>query len=572
MDRSTSGISAGENDGRFFHSTDEVGVAADPLGWDPREGFGKLFPHVSLPTQLVDRVSLGNASLPHNRLFWGDNLHVMRQLPSGSIDLIYADPPFFSGRKYNMAFGDRGEIKSFSDTWDEGMSGYLIWLNARLYEMKRLLKETGAIFLHCDWHASHYIKVEMDKIFGCENFVNEIIWSYKSGGGSKRHFGKKHDTLLFYARDIGSYRFFPDALRVPYDAVIAKSRQDLFNERGKVSPDVWSIPRPPNHSKEWMGYPTQKPERLLERVIESVTEEGDVVADFFCGGGTTPAVAQRLGRRWVACDQSRVAVAMTAHRLGKPPAGGAPVPDFTVEYWGVYERTRLSETAPEEFRSFILYAFGVKSDESHPGIHGWREDIPLSVGSPDLGAPVTARDVRAFADSLYGIGGSGDRRDGIMLAWSFDDDAIEEARRLQRPSRDGGATHIELIPLDSPRFREQFTGLSGEHSDYESFLTFAGSPRVAVTWERLGPQKYIFDLTGTSPGQPEARIISVQWDFDYRGDFTYTDGYSFVIGAKGEPILRLEYEFPKKGPVGVACKMQDDCGGYGVWSRELLVE
>jgi len=100
--------------------------------------------------------------LEPNRLFWGDNLHVMRQLPSQSIDLIYIDPPFFSGRQYNVIFGDQNELRSFSDIWEGGMPGYLIWLNARLYEMKRLLKKTGSIYVHCDWHASHYIKVEMD--------------------------------------------------------------------------------------------------------------------------------------------------------------------------------------------------------------------------------------------------------------------------------------------------------------------------------------------------------------------------------------------------------------------------
>ena len=133
----------------------------------------------------------------------------MRQLPSESIDLIYIDPPFFSGRSYNVIFGDQNELRSFSDIWEGGMSGYLIWLNARLYEMKRLLKKTGSIFVHCDHHASHYIKVEMDKVFGHEAFINEVVWCYKSGGASpKRYFSRKHDALLFYARG-DSYFFNP---------------------------------------------------------------------------------------------------------------------------------------------------------------------------------------------------------------------------------------------------------------------------------------------------------------------------------------------------------------------------
>ena len=178
-----------------------VPVEKEPLGWDRRRGFRKHFPAVSLPLQVVERVQFGHPELEPNRLFWGDNLHVMRQLPSESIDLIYIDPPFFSGKQYNVIFGDQNELRSFSDIWEGGMPGYLIWLNARLYEMKRLLKKTGSIYVHCDWHASHYIKVEMDKIVGYGNFRNEVIWSYTNAGGrSKTRFARKHDTILWYTK------------------------------------------------------------------------------------------------------------------------------------------------------------------------------------------------------------------------------------------------------------------------------------------------------------------------------------------------------------------------------------
>ena len=179
-----------------------IPVESEPLGWDRRKGFRKLFPRVMLPFQVVERVSFGHGSTAvpaveehgrdahatrdvpwHNRLFWGDNLHVMRQLPSESIDLIYIDPPFFSGRNYNVIFGDQNELRSFSDIWEGGMPGYLVWLNARLYEMKRLLKKTGSIYVHLDWHVSHYIKIEIDKIFGVNSLRNEIVWHY--GGWSK---------------------------------------------------------------------------------------------------------------------------------------------------------------------------------------------------------------------------------------------------------------------------------------------------------------------------------------------------------------------------------------------------
>jgi DNA modification methylase len=256
-----------------------VPVEKEPLGWDRRKGFRKLFPQVMLPFQVVERVQFGHPELEPNRLFWGDNLHVMRQLPSESIDLIYIDPPFFSGRQYNVLFGDKNELRSFSDIWEGGMPGYLIWLNARLYEMKRLLKKSGSILIHCDLHASHYIKVEMDKIFGYSLLQNEIIWSYRSGGGTKRRYGRKHDVILWYTRSATDYIFNADEVRVPYDAIIAESRRDMFNEKGKVSGSVWDISRPPNHSHEWIGYPTQKPEAVLERVVKGHSREGDTVAD-----------------------------------------------------------------------------------------------------------------------------------------------------------------------------------------------------------------------------------------------------------------------------------------------------
>ena len=185
-----------------------VPVAATPLGWDPRNpGFRNHYPIVNLPTQIVERVPLGHPQLEPNRLLWGDNLHVMRQLPSESVDLVYIDPPFFSNRVYNVIWGDEHEERSFEDIWEEGLGGYLIWLNARLYELKRVLKPTGSIYVHLDWHASHYVKVEMDKIFGYDNFRNEIVWKKYVGrkNNAKYKFNTQHDVIMLYVKGGGCY-------------------------------------------------------------------------------------------------------------------------------------------------------------------------------------------------------------------------------------------------------------------------------------------------------------------------------------------------------------------------------
>jgi len=299
-----------------------------PLGCDHDKQYYKLYPRVALPFQKSDRVSFGHPKLEPNRLIWGDNLHVMRMLPTNSIDLIYIDPPFFSGANYNVIFGDQNEVRSFTDIWEGGMPSYLIWFNARLLEMKRLLKPTGSIYVHLDWHASHYVKQELDKIFGYDNFRNEIVWCYYGASSpGQKQFPRKHDIIFWYSKS-DQWKFNADDVRIPYKSSTLqrakttptsifhgiRTKRTLHSE-GKIAEDYWDIPAVVSTAKERIGYPTQKPEALLQRIIKASSDEGDVVADFFCGGGTTAMVAQKLNRRWITCDQSRVAVAITQGRL-----------------------------------------------------------------------------------------------------------------------------------------------------------------------------------------------------------------------------------------------------------------
>jgi DNA modification methylase len=570
-----------------------IPVEKEPLGWDRRRGFRKLFPLVSLPTQVVERVSFGHPELEPNRLFWGDNLHVMRQLPSESIDLIYIDPPFFSGRQYNVIFGDRNELRSFSDIWEGGMPGYLIWLNARLLEMKRLLTKRGGIYVHCDWHASHYIKIEMDKVFGPSNFRNEIVWWYLWGGRGKTQWNPKHDVILFYTKT-EDWRF--NYLEVLEDhTLIATSAQDRVKYSGalvhhregkeseipvdKVLPsDVWYIATINAMSKERIGYPTQKPEALIEKIVKASSNEGDVVADFFCGGGTTPAVAQRLKRKWIACDQSRVAVAITADRIArlveKEIGSMFPVADFTVEHWGIYEAGRLSKMPADQFRAFVTRAFGAVPDETYSDIHGMKRAIPVWVGEPSQRSQVSAKDVQDFANAIRKtIRYQQDNlRDGIMLAWAFRPDAIKAAERLREMEQtELNFIRLEQIRIDSSRFREHIAALSTDRADYTNFLTFVQPPKVEVGWKRLAARNYRFDITETVILNPGGKIINVQWDFDYGKRFSSTPGYSFIRGKNKEALLQVEFEFPRAGKFRIACKVQDDIGGEGIWTGEIEV-
>ena len=559
--------------------------------------FQHAYPTIRLPFQEVQRVEFGhnkeflasNEKDPKlrelfptgaNRLFFGDNLHIMRQLPSNSIDLIYIDPPFFSGRNYNVIFGDKNEVRSFSDIWEGGMPGYLVWLNARLYEMKRMLKPTGSIYIHLDWHASHYVKVEMDKIFGVDNFNNEIVWHYynKMSPVSKC-FPRGHDVILAYIKSRES-NFTFNKIEEPRENPVKQLKRKFIggkainvrNEQGEVqyqikdtkrADDIWRISMlQPADKTERIGYPTQKPEALLDRIILASSNEGDIVADFFCGGGTTPAVAQRFNRRWIACDQSRIAVAITSDRMAKTVEEKIgklyPVPDFTVEHWGIYEAPKLETYTVPEFREFVVKAFGGRPESVSPAIHGVRHGVPLYVGEPARSSRIGKDDVARFAKAVYE-----ERRanHGVMLAWNFGPDARKAAEILAaRENKRIDFVRLSLVRLESDEFREHVVN---KHRDYDSLLSFIQPPEVRVAVRRVKPLTYMFDVSESVSLNKDGMVANVQWDFDYRdGRFTTTQGYTFMRDQKtGRPVLIVEHTFPKAGRHTIACSVQDDQGG-----------
>ncbi len=282
---------------------------------------------------------------PADRLILGDNLAVMSSLLSdyeGRINLIYADPPFFTNRTYAARIG-RGEdsrkpkewalAEGYQDSWPD-LDAYLDFLYSRLELAHRLLAPDGSLYLHLDWHADAYARILLDEIFGPERLLNEIIWTYHGPSPIRSAFNRKHDTLLAYVKG-QAYTFNPEDVRQPYNPATVQtfkaSRKAGFGkvpnlERGKVPEDWWYFPVVARLHKERTGYPTQKPEALLERIIRASSDPGDLVADFFCGSGTTPKVAARLGRRFIACDNAFRAIHTTRARLCALPAG-----PFTVE-------------------------------------------------------------------------------------------------------------------------------------------------------------------------------------------------------------------------------------------------
>ena len=277
----------------------------------------------------------------YNRtLFHRDNLDVLRNLNSNSIDLIATDPPFNKGKDFHATPGSLAAGAKFQDrwTWEEdahqdwidqltddhprlmeaiesaryahsdSMGAYMCYMAVRLLAMHRILKDTGSIYLHCDPTASHYLKAVMDAIFGWRNFRNEIVWHYQTGGAGKRHFSRKHDVFLFYSKS-KNYKFYPESIRMPRTE---KSLLRARNPKGarisvtnttKLPMDVWVDIQALNPvAKERTGHPTQKPLALYERIVTASSNPGDIVLDPFCGCATTLVIAERRNRQWIGID------------------------------------------------------------------------------------------------------------------------------------------------------------------------------------------------------------------------------------------------------------------------------
>ena len=303
-----------------------------------------------------------------SRLILGDNLSVMAALLpeyEERIGLIYADPPFFTNRKYSTRIG-RGEdsrkpnqwqlAEGYHDHWN-GLDSYLDFLYQRLSVMYRLLAPNGTLYLHLDWHADAYARLILDELFGADHFLNEIIWAYHGPSPIRRAFNRKHDTILTYFKG-NNYTFNTDAVREPYN----KNTVKTFNSspkagfgkvpdlaRGKVPEDWWYFPVVARLHNERTGYPTQKPIALLERIVLASSKAGDIVADFFCGSGTTPFVAAKHGRRFIACDETFRALHTTRGRLtaSKMPFSLERDTDFIVPTLPVPKSTitRISENS-----------------------------------------------------------------------------------------------------------------------------------------------------------------------------------------------------------------------------------
>jgi site-specific DNA-methyltransferase (adenine-specific) len=267
-----------------------------------------------------------------NRIYFGDNLPILQALPSESVNLIYIDPPFNTGKKQSRTqirterdeLGDRvgfqgkryQTIKIGSKGYIDLFDDYLAFLESRLREAHRILKPEGSLYFHIDYREVHYCKILLDAIFGRESFLNEIIWAYDYGARSKSKWPAKHDNILWYAKDPKNYTFNLDAVdRIPYMAPglvgIEKAK------KGKTPTDTWWHTIVPTNGKEKTGYPTQKPLGILRRIISASSNPGEVVLDFFAGSGTTGAVCLELDRQFILIDENLQAIEVMRSRFAQ---------------------------------------------------------------------------------------------------------------------------------------------------------------------------------------------------------------------------------------------------------------
>ncbi|KPJ65551.1 hypothetical protein AMJ44_09930 [candidate division WOR-1 bacterium DG_54_3] len=390
-------------------------------------------------------------------IYCGDNLNWMKKMPDEFVDLCYIDPPFFSNKKYEVIFNDGEEIRSFEDRWKGGIEHYVDWMRDRVFEIHRLLRETGSLYLHCDWHASHYLKVMTDQIFGSNNFRNEIIWHYQRWPAKQKNFQRMHDVILFYSKThkLNTFNILLESLskgtlkrwrgkksKVEYNGDIRLVTQ-MTNENspGRPADDVWDIPLLNSQAKERMGYPTQKPEILLLKIIQVSSNKGDLVFDPFCGCGTTLVVAQNLKRKWLGIDVSPTACRLMKRRLSK-------VTRETIEIVGVrYDLEELKTFKPFEFQNWVIGSLGGTVSErkvKDMGIDGYTfmERNPIQVKQSEHVGRV---EVDKFETALR----RAKRDKGIIVGFSFTRDAHEEVARVKR------ANHLDIELMTVQEVRKQ---------------------------------------------------------------------------------------------------------------------
>ena len=520
-----------------------------------------------------------------NRLIWGDKKYVLPSLLpefAGKVNLIYIDPPFDTGanfsylatipdaptapqphsptaRKSKPGQGLSGdddedlsetdapaqalsglsfvkepsviEQKAYRDTWGKGLDSYLKWFYETVVLLRELLADDGSLYVHLDWHIGHYAKAVLDEVFGIDQFRNEIVWYYSGGGASKEMYARKHDVIFYYTKSQQS-TFHVDDIRMKYKWTEGQKRADGSErdlEKGKLPDDVMSLDvinlnKIMPWATEHTGYGTQKNEALLATFIRASSNPGDLVLDCFCGSGTTAAVAEKLGRRWITCDLGRFAI----HTARKRLLGIENVKPFTVQNLGKYERQAWqtaefgadAEALTRSYREFILSLYRAKPLTGPVWLHGVKGGRMVHVGGVD--APVSVGDVAQIAAEFKRMTGTGKdaptQSSVDVLGWDFAFEINEVAK--QQAALAGVDMHFFRIP------REILEKKAVEQGDIKFFELAALSVKHEVKGRSVLLELTDFVIPLDDVPQEVQRAIThwEQWidywavDWDNKGD------------------------------------------------------
>ncbi len=537
-----------------------------------------------------------------NMLIWGDNKLVMASLLKeykGRIDLIYIDPPFDVGADFTMKvpIGEESdniekdqstlEMVAYRDTWGRGTDSYINLMVERITIMKELLSEKGSIYIHCDWRVNSHIREIADEIFGNNNQAGEIIWNYSWGSRSETTWNRKHDTIFMYSKNFPNITFNANEVledrklsessinRLKYKgALIRDGNKGRGSEEQALPSDVWYIATINGMSIERVGYPTQKPEELIEKIIRASSNEDDLVADFFCGSGTTGAVAEKLGRRWIMADLGRFAIHTSRKRLIEVQrdlhAGHQPYRSFDVYNLGRYERQWWQKEslkgADEEHRRVVLEFYRAEPllNAPSPLLHGRKAGAFVHVDKID--SIFTRNEVRAVALAVKAAGG----REVNCLAWEFEMDLRMTCDALE--SELGLKIKLIFIPREI---------MERNRKDPPPFLEVATLQAEPVIHTEEGKKSVDIKLTKFLPSLTEVpakelealRERAVQsgfdfidfWavDFDYHSDQPFNHHWQTFRTRKNRAlptVSDLHYSYAKPGKHTACVKVVDVFG------------
>ncbi len=557
-----------------------------------------------------------------NRLIWGDKKYVLPSLLpefAGKVNLICIDRPFNIGADFSFTAKISSnpdveedeeteftklpsiiEQKAYRDTWGRGLDSYLQWFYETVLLLKELLADDGSIYIHLDWHVVHYCKSILDEVFGYENFQREIIWWSNNVSGFKgkaQNWIRDHDTLLFYTKDKDNFTFNKQWKALTEEYIkqtfvhvdtdgrryrLRYERKQFYEENeGIPIPDVWDIAFLRQNALERNGYPTQKPETLLERVIKASSNEGDLVLDAFCGSGTTASVAEKQKRRWITCDLGRFAIHTTRKRL----LGIKDIKPFIVQNLGKYERQQWmqaefdltpnpspkgeeNKSAMEKqleqeksYKHFIIELYHGKTLDGYTWLHGAKAGRMVHVGTVD--APVTVEDIKATIREFWKLVGKekSAEKNGIdFLGWDFAFDVNETAAQFAAQNKVN--VSFKKIP------REVLEKKAVEQGDIKFYELAALKIKVKADKKKITLTLDNFIMPQDDlPDDVRGNITHwSQWidywavDWNFRDDTFHNEWQSYRTKQNPKIELSASHIYEEKGKYTVVVKVIDILG------------